>query len=214
MKNDEQRHVLPEEEPILADLAELGFRATHIQDLYNENREYRAALPMLVGWIPRVTDPAVKEMLVWAVTDPGARGFAGPVLVRLFESEWDPDESWSGFPWTIGNAIEAVAEPSILPDMSRISSDKRYGRARERVVAGLGRIKHPDAVHALIELLDDPDVGGIAVMALARLKPPEARAPLERFVDDDRGWVRAAARRAIREIDRREGGPTDVAGAR
>ena len=194
---------LSEEQPILAELANLGLEVEHIQDLYQQRIDYRRAIPVLVSWIPRVEELTVKEMLVRAVTDPAARGIAGPTLVEAFEAA--ADESWSGLPWVIGNAIETVADASLLDDMIRLARNRDYGRAREMVVMGLGRIRRQEAVQTLIELLDDPEVAGHAVKGLAKLQPPEARTALERFVDDERGWVRLAASRAIAGIDRKAG---------
>lgn len=161
---------------------------------------YRPAIPALVSWIPRVEDPTVKEMLIRAVTDRAARGIAGPTLIQAFETT---EGDWSGLPWVIGNAIDAVADDSMLEDMLRLARNRDYGRAREMIVMGLGRLRRPEAVQALIELLADPDVNGHAVKALAKLRPPEARDALERFVDDERGWVKIAARRAVAGIDRK-----------
>jgi HEAT repeat protein len=190
---------LTEERPILDELRDLGYDVQHVQDLYLKQMRYRAAIPALVAWIPRVRDPTVKEMLVRAVTDRAARGIAGPTLIQAFETA---EGSWSGLPWAIGNAIDAVADDSILEDMLRLARNPEYGRAREMIVIGLGRFRRPEVVQALIELLDDPDVSGHAVKALAKLQPPEARRALERFIEDDRGWVKQAARRAIAGIDR------------
>jgi hypothetical protein len=191
---------LTEELPILAELRELGLGVEHIQDLYQQRYDYQRAIPLLVSWVPRVHDRAVKEMLVRAVTVPWGRGIAGPTLVEAFERAGDYPDS---FQWAVGSAIETVADASLLDDMIRLARDRDYGRAREMIVMGLGRIRRPEAVRTLIELLDDPEVAGHAVKGLARLQPPEARAALERFIDDERGWVKLAARRAIAGIDRK-----------
>jgi len=193
---------LTEEQPILAELRALGLDVEHIQDLYNRPLDYRPAMPLLVSWIPRVEDETVKEMLVRAVTDRAARGIAGPTLIDAFERADDYADS---FRWAVGNALETVAEPGILDAMIRLARERRYGKAREMVVLGLGRIKRPEAVRTLIDLLDDPEVAGHAVKGLAKLQPPEARSALERFVDHEQGWVRLAARRAIAGIDRKAG---------
>jgi hypothetical protein len=74
--------ILTEEQPILAELRKLGFDVEHIQDLYQQHVDYKRAIPLLVSWIPRVEDTTVEEMLVRAVTDPAARGIAGPTLVH------------------------------------------------------------------------------------------------------------------------------------
>lgn len=191
---------LTEEQPILQDLRALGLDVEHVQDLYLKRMNYTPAIPALVSWIPRVRDPTVKEMLVRAVTDRAGRGIAGPTLIQAFETA---EGSWSDLPWAIGNAIDAVADDSMLEDMIRLARNREYGRAREMIVMGLARLRRPEAVQALIELVDDPDVGGHAVKALAKRQPPEAREILEHFIDDDRGWVKQAARRGIAGIDRK-----------
>jgi hypothetical protein len=68
-------------------------------------------------------ETAVKEMLVRPVTDPAARGIARPALVRALEAE-SPSDNWSGLRWTIGNAIEMVADRTILADMIRIAKNQ------------------------------------------------------------------------------------------
>ncbi len=52
-----------------------------------------------------------------------------------------------------------------------------------------------------IELLDDDDVAGHAVMALGRLKAPRAREKPEPFLSHPRTWVRAEARKALAKIE-------------
>jgi HEAT repeat protein len=194
------RVALREEAPVLQDLRRLGIEVAHIQDLYQGRYDYRSAIPTLVSWLPKVSDAAVKEMLVRALTVPWARGLAGPTLVDAFETA---DNYSPAFRWTVGNAIEVVAEPAMLPDMIRLAKATDYGRAREMIVMGLGRIESPAAQQALVDLLGDPEVAGHAVKGLARLQEPETRAALVPFLLDKRGWVRLAARRAIEGIDRK-----------
>ena len=196
--------VFRDEGPILEELRLLGLNVEHIEDLYLRHLDYRAAMANLVAWIPRVRDPTVKEMLVRAVTDRHAGPLAGPMLVREFQAD---DVEAGSLRWTIGNAIDAVADAALVDDMLRLVANREYGTDRQMVVNALGRFRRPDVVRALVGLLDDPTVNGHAVAALARLKDPRTASAMRGFVDDDRAWVRRAARKAIADLDRRQDRP-------
>jgi hypothetical protein len=55
----------------------------------------------------------------------------------------------------------------------------------------------------LVELLEDEQVAGHAVLALRKLAVPETRAAIEPFAEHPRTWVRREARRALEKIDRK-----------
>ncbi|MBN2394562.1 MAG: HEAT repeat domain-containing protein, partial [Anaerolineae bacterium] len=67
----------------------------------------------------------------------------------------------------------------------------------------LGNMKDARAIGVLIELLDDEEVAGHALMALCKLAPPEARSAIERFTDHPRTWIRNEAKRALAKIDKK-----------
>jgi HEAT repeat protein len=75
-------------------------------------------------------------------------------------------------------------------ELAALAQDRRYGKARQMIVLGLGRSKRPEAVELLVGLVDDPDVDGHAVKALGRLRAAAAREVLESKCDDKRAWVR------------------------
>jgi HEAT repeat protein len=102
--------------------------------------------------------------------------------------------------WTIGNALDVLADDSSFDDFVELVRDRRYGKARQMVVLGLGKSKRPEAVDVLLGLVDDPDVDGHAVKALGKLKAPSARTALQAKLDDKRAWVRAEARKALAKL--------------
>jgi len=96
----------------------------------------------------------------------------------------------------------AVDDRAAAPEMIELALNPKFGRAREMIVLELGSVKTPEAIEALITLLDDPDVDGHAVKALSSrgvTAPPQV---FQEKLSDRRAWVRAAARRAI---DRSQG---------
>ncbi len=191
----------PGEEVILAELAAAGYRVRSLADLRHSGVRYREAITVLLDWLPQVTDRRVKEEIVRALTVPWARPAATRPMIdefRRVDSSVDP--TGTGLRWTIGNALEVLADDSSFDELAELVRDRRYGTARQMIVLGLGRSKRPEAVEVLVDLVDDPEVDGQAVKALGRLRAPAARAALESKRDDKRAWVRREARRALERL--------------
>lgn len=203
MSGDEarRRDAREAEEPLLADLAVAGYRLDSLDDLRRSRARYRAAVPVLLRWLPRVTDRDVKESIVRALSVPWARPEAARPLIEEFrrvDSTVDPDGS--GLRWTIGNALEVVGDDSVFDKLVDLARDRSYGIARQMVVLGLGRSNDSRAASVLVELLHDEDVSGHAVKALGKLKAPETRPALEPMLHDSRAWVRREARKALAKL--------------
>lgn len=186
---------------LLAELAEVGFPVGSLTELRTSGARYRAAVPVLLRWLPAVSDRQVKEDLVRALSVPWARPVAARPLIDEFERvDERVDPTGTGLRWAIGSALSIVADDSVFDDLVRLVEDRSFGKARQMVVLGLGRSKRPEAVPVLIGLLDDEDVSGHAVKALARLGVEEARPALERMVNDPRAWVRNEASKALSRL--------------
>lgn len=183
---------------LLAELAEVGFSVASLTELRTSGVRYRAAVPVLLRWLPMVSDREVKEDLVRALSVPWARPVAArPLIDEFARVDERVDPSGTGLRWAIGNALSIVADDSVFDELVHLVEDRSFGKARQMVVVGLGRSKRPEAVPVLIGLLDDEDVSGHAVKALAKLGVEEARPALERMVNDPRSWVRNEAKKAL-----------------
>jgi HEAT repeat protein len=90
----------------------------------------------------------------------------------------------------------------VLDDIIELVENKAYGIARQMLAISLGNMKSPKAVSVLIELLNDPDVDGHAIMALGKLKSKEARSEIERFITHPNTWIRKEAKKALAKIDK------------
>jgi len=213
------------EAPILKELARLGFQleslselysrlrsdivkssdnvlqVKSVEELYREPVDYRAAIPILIKWLPRVDNTAVKTALVRALSIKWARPAAARPLIEEFRKA--PESEELGLKWTIGSALSEVADADVFDDLVELVRDKQHGRAREMLAVALAKTKDPRAVDVLIKLLDDEQIAGHAVYALRLLAPPEARGALERFVDHPKTWVRNEAKRALAKIDKK-----------
>ncbi len=182
-----------------------GFKLSSIYDLVNSKQAYPEAIPVLVMHLSEVEDLAVKEGLVRALTVKEARGLAGPALVREFEKlpyEGAEIDRVQMLKWAIGNALSVVASDSEFSDVVELLRDRRHGKAREMLAIALGRLSDPRGSAVLQEMLEDEQVAGHAIMALGRLGAREARAQIEKFLDDKRSWVRREAKKALERIDK------------
>jgi hypothetical protein len=167
---------------LLGELAAVGFPVDSVWDLRRSGAPYRAAVPVLVTWLPRVTSPSGKDAIIRALSVPWARPAAlGPIVDEFRALPVPGDPQLELVRWAAGDAIEVLWDDDRFDELVGLARDRRYGKAREMVALGLRRSKRPDAGLVLIELLDDPVVSGRAVEALTKLRIPEARPGLERM---------------------------------
>ena len=191
---------------MIGDLQRTGIAVHDIWDLVNTRRQYREAVPILIDWLERLGTPPVRpeqrrllEGLVRSLGVPAARPAAAPALLALYRT-LPRGTQFDALRWAIGNSLSTVADVKSLPDLITLATDRANGRSRQMIVLGLARFKDPGIPDVLISLLDDNDVKAHAVMALAKLKPPTARGPLENLVNDPSPLVRREARKALAKI--------------
>jgi HEAT repeat protein len=181
--------------PIVADLIRAGCGLENIADLF-KSKDYRACIPILVEWLPRVSNPDVKEDIVRALTVRWAKA-AAPLLVLEFERA-----SGRSLRWAIGNALSKVADDRVFDGLVRLVRESKYGKSREMVAVALGRMKDPRAVDVLVDLLGDDELAGHAIIGLGKLANYRTRSYLERFLDHPTTWIRKEATKAVKRIDK------------
>lgn len=186
----------------IEDMAEVGLEIESPWDLVNMRRSYRAAVPVLIAWLEQADDEipagdrmAFREALVRSLAVKEARGVAAPALLREFRRDGSPE-----YRWAVGNTLEVVADDAVFDETAELARDRTYGRDRQMLVLALARMSDPRAVDVLTGLLDDESVAGHAVMALGRLKVPQARSAIEQCLDHPQPWVRKEAKKALAKI--------------
>ena len=189
--------------PIVQELVAAGFAVNTVADLHNKRLDYPAAIPILLAWLPKVQNLDVKQDIVRCLSVPYAKPLAaGPLIDEFRRAE---DASPTGLRWVIGNALEVVADDAVLDGMMELARDRRYGKAREMLVAGLGNMSDERVIPLLLDLLKDDEVSGHAIMALGKLKPRAARSHVEPFLKHPNAWVRKEAQKTIEKIDKAGG---------
>jgi hypothetical protein len=97
---------LEDARPLVAQLAARGFVVQTPADLFNKRMNYRAAIPTLIEWLPRISNPDVKADVARTLSVKWAKPAAIPVLLDEFErSENDVVR------WAIASALESSPTP-------------------------------------------------------------------------------------------------------
>lgn len=188
-------------------------RFGHIPELGTATSAFDStrAAPILTEWLPRVRTPAVKEAIARSLTaEAAADGSAARALVNEFR-EAPLTTEWDGARWAYANALSTIADAELADDLIELLRDRRCGTARQMLCEALRRTKDPRAPDVLIEVIQDPDIGGHAIDALRRYGPKSslphlrrARTKLEDVVVDPTAtdFTRRMARAALERIDR------------
>jgi HEAT repeat protein len=193
---------------LLEDLRAVGTDVDDVWVLVNAGQRYPRAVPVLIDWLEHIDErgvpvddlPRLREGLVRALSVRDARPDAVPVLLDELRSA--AARGQAGLAWAAGNALGVVADNSCFDQIVTVAQDSSLGAARHMVVRdALGRMKNPGATLVLLGLLNDQAVDGHAVAALARRRDPRAREAFQRFVGDDRAWVRTAAKKGLQRLD-------------
>lgn len=189
---------------VLRDLEAAGFSVATMADLRRRGVGNRRAVPTLVKWLPKITYLPLKRDLIVTLGSSWARPAAARPLVEEFRriNPAEDEEPGTDVRWTIGDALDRVADESVLDDLIEIATDTRHGYHRGLVVTALGRMRkaRQRVLPVLLELLNDPEVGPHAVIGLGKLKAPEARPAIERFLDHPDPWVRTETKRALAKL--------------
>lgn len=183
---------------LLSRVNDLGYPVSHLSQLAKCGVKYRDAIPLLVGSLDDLTSLSEKEDLIRALTVPWARPLATAPMISQFHQLSDDGTQLAA--WTAGNALEVLWDDAYYDELADIGLNPSHGFAREMVVYGFRRSRHPLAPSTLERLLGDNDVNGHALKALLKLGVPEtSEEAIRALTTDDRKWVRKLALRALEE---------------
>jgi HEAT repeat protein len=185
--------------PVLADLAAAGFPVATIGELRRAGPKARPAVPILARWLPVVTDTAVKADIVRALGVRWATA-ASPALLAEFRRAPAGLDGLPGPRWAVASALAETARDDVLDEIVALARKRDYGRDREMLVVALGNMRDPRAIDILLELTQDDETVGHAVIALGKLRAEPARSTLESCLDHPQPWVRGEAKKALARL--------------
>jgi HEAT repeat protein len=210
--------------PLARELAALGFEVEGPGDLFGRNLDYRAAIPLLIRWLPLMDNLDVKCDVMRALSVEWARPAAArPLVDELRQALGKSDVEWERVRYDAANALSVVGDDSVLDDLVELLRDERLEtEVRAMLVEALGNVADARGRTCIVEVLDavqDDERDRLLLIAgltaLRRLRRPETRPVVERYVTHRDRMVRAEAARALKAIDRSAGrrGTTGHGGA-
>jgi HEAT repeat protein len=187
---------------LLEDLRAAGFKVSTMAELRQPGVGNKGAVPVLAKWLSNVDYLPLKRDVIAALGSPWARPEAARPLLDEFHRIDPREDKPGGLRWSIGDALERVADESVLDDLIAIATDKREGRDRQLIVTALGNMvrARERVVPLLLQLLDDEEVAAYAVMGLGKLRAGEAKPAIQRFLEHPEPWVRKEARKSLARL--------------
>ena len=183
--------------PLADELNALGFQVVTVSDLFNHHYDYRAAIPLLLDWLPGMENDDVRESVVRALSVKWARPVAAPLLIEQFQREKP-----GGVRWAVGNALAVVTDQRHLDDILALTAVKEYGDDRAMLLIALSRIGKgdPRVIPAVESALEYRGMAGTAIRALGVLRAKQAARLISSFLEDNDPWFRNEARKALTKI--------------
>lgn len=181
---------------LLRQIRESGVEISSINELMKINIKHRALVKILIRHLSEIDDESDKEFIVRCL---GVKGFA-EATESLINEFYNSNNIT--FKWTIGNTLSIIENNEYLPKMLRIVQEKEHGIARQMIVEGLGRFKDNNVKAVLIELLNDEEVVGHAISALAKTGDVTVVKYIEPYLNHKVKWIRNEACKAIKKLSK------------
>ena len=163
-----------------------------------ETFDAKAAYPVLLEWLPRVSSPRLRSTIASRLRQTGKSSRTARALLQAYAAETDETARWE-----LGDAIARSATRAELDSIVEHAADPRGGTGRQMLVDALWRVKTTRAREVILELIDDPDVCLHAAHSLRRaFGNEEARRRLEPLLEHPNERVRDVARHTLKKIDR------------
>jgi HEAT repeat protein len=194
------RKVQAATQPILDDLARIGYKVESLYELRHQGKSWESSIPVLLHWLPLIHIRNLKDEIIACLAVPWTGNRATEYLIQEFKDTAvsDPYSAWA-----IGNALSIVDVKGHETEIIRLCRNPNYGMARQMMVMNLHRLrKFPEAEETALDLLEQEDVKLHAIIALGRMKSKRALFQLEKLLTEKRPHIRKEARKAITKIMR------------
>ena len=98
-------------------------------------QEYRSDVPILLRWLPQISDGAVKEDIARTLPVPWAKPAAAHMLIAEFKNAMHPHGD--GLHWAIVNGLAVAGDDSVFEHLIELIQDGRSRKACEMLALAL-----------------------------------------------------------------------------
>lgn len=183
-------------EELLKDIRAKGVDISSINDLIKMDKRFKDLVPIVVEHLKNIEDESDKEFLIRCL---GIKGFTD-ATEQLLE-EFNKTDTIT-FKWAIGNSLAIIEDKSHVNELLEIAQNKEHGIARQMIVVALGKMKVKEAFSVLIKLLEDDDLVGHAIGALAYYNDPAVIQYLIPLESHKVGWIKKEASKVIEKLQK------------
>lgn len=178
-------------------LKQRGYIIDSVNELLKLSHKERELVPYLLELLDNLSDESDKEFIVRCL---GVKGFteAIPKLLTEFKSAKN-----NYYRRAIANSINIIHSMTIEKELIVLSSNKKYGTGRQMLVLSLGEYKSDLSLKCLVNLLNDEEVRGHALMALGKCGNPEVLSAIEMYCNSENNWIKKTAINAVKKIRRK-----------
>lgn len=183
-----------DKEKLIRDVRGKGVEVNSINDLMGISRKHRDLVPILLRHLQEIDDESGKEFIVRCL---GVRGFSEaskPLIDEFYKS------NNLSYKWAIGNTLSIIQDKGSLSELIKIVKEKEHGISRQMIIHGLGSYKSENVKDVLVELLNDEEVVGHAIFAIAKMGDASLVKYIEPFLSCKVKWIRDEAKRAINKL--------------
>jgi hypothetical protein len=140
------------------ELADAGINIRSFRNIIDKPENFRLGIPILVRHMQMTKySPLNRNFMAQAIAMRESNPY-WPTLVKVFR-RLDNDGADGIFKQGVAVALAHSYGPSELGELIALCNDKEHGTVRILLAAGLKRSKKAEAVKALRDLIDDPDIG-------------------------------------------------------
>jgi hypothetical protein len=157
MAEEREAKLNADEAPLVAALANVGFRVRSVCDLVNSPGPYKEAIPVLLEHLKLPYLDITRGGIARSLAVPDAK-YAWRELVELYRQEPNPKKGGLGAKDGLAVALAAIATAATLDELITIAKDRSQGGSRVLLLRALRRSKLPSAKQAIEELAADPDL--------------------------------------------------------
>ena len=160
------------------------------------------AMPVLLEWLPRVTNEDVRQVIVRRLAVKTRDGAVADALITELRRPGS-----AHYKWVVADSLAFACDKRHFAVLTELAADESLGPGRAPLVGMQWRIKTEAADRILLTGISDPDVVWWAMSALRRRFGSDvAREHIRPLVQHDDARVSSAAARQLRRIDKKLAG--------